>query len=176
MKKKIKKIDHIVSLHTQMRIRNNFLNPIFKFISRTGDGGFIWLSISLILAKFNRTRKAAFAIILSQIFSVIINNGIVKNTIGRSRPFHSIGELEAVIDEPKDYSFPSGHTASSFASAYIIKKCFGIKFGILAYFYACLMGASRIYLGVHYLTDVLCGALSGTICGSMAFKNIMKNK
>ena len=63
MKKKIKKIDHIVSLHTQMRIRNNFLNPIFKFISRTGDGGFIWLSISLIMAKFNRTRKASFAII-----------------------------------------------------------------------------------------------------------------
>ena len=76
--KKIKKIDHVVSLHTQMRIRNDFLNPIFKFISRTGDGGFIWLAISLIMVKFSRTRKAAFTIILSQIFSVIINNGVVK--------------------------------------------------------------------------------------------------
>lgn len=174
MKKKIRKIDHFVSLHTQMRIRNNFLTPVFKIISFTGDGGFIWLALSLIMAKFSKTRKAAFAIILSQIFSVIINNGIVKNTIGRSRPFHSIGELNAVIKEPKDYSFPSGHTASSFASAYIIKKSFGLKFGFMAYFYACLMGASRIYLGVHYLTDVVCGAFSGTLCGAMALKNIAK--
>ena len=125
------------------------------------------------MLNFKKTRKTACAVILSQIISVVVNNGIVKNTIGRSRPFHAIGGLNAVIDEPMDYSFPSGHTASSFASACILKKCLGVKAGILAYTYACLMGASRIYLGVHYLTDVICGAVSGIVCGDIAFRSIM---
>ncbi len=174
MKKKIKKIDNFVSLHTQVRIRKGFLNPVFRLISHTGDGGAVWIAVSLILARFKNTRNTAFAIILSQLFSLIINNAIVKNTIGRSRPFHSIVELKPLIPEPKDYSFPSGHTASSFASAYVISKSFGAKAGAAAYFYAVIMGISRIYLGVHYLTDVLCGAVSGTICGFAAVKNISK--
>ena len=98
---------------------------------------------------------------LALLGSLIINNLILKNLIARIRPYEIINGLVPLIEKPTDYSFPSGHTGSSFAAACILYRKLPKRFGIPALILAILIGFSRLYLGVHYPSDVLCGIISG---------------
>lgn len=98
---------------------------------------------------------------LALLGSLIINNLILKNLIARIRPYEIINGLVPLIEKPTDYSFPSGHTGSSFAAACILYRKLPKRFGIPALLLAMLIGFSRLYLGVHYPSDVLFGIISG---------------
>ena len=93
----------------------------------------------------------------------VINNLILKNLVARTRPYEVIDGLHLMVPKAVDLSFPSGHTGSSFATAVVMFIMLPKKYGVPALIYAFLMGFSRLYIGIHYPTDVLCGGIIGTL-------------
>lgn len=153
--------EKFILLLIQEMIRNPILTPFFRVVTKLGDGGMIWILIAVILLIFKKTRKIGCMMILSLFGSLVINNLLLKNIVERARPYEMIQDLLPLIAKPTDYAFPSGHTASSFAAAGILYRKLPKRFGIPALILATLIGFSRLYLGVHYPSDVLCGIISG---------------
>lgn len=156
-------LDGNILLWIQENIRNDFLTPIVWFITSLGNGGMIWIAIAIILLCFKKTRKVGVLVSCSLIGTLVINNILIKNLVARIRPYEVIDGLTILIEKPGEYSFPSGHTCSSFAAAVTIFLAAPKKYGIPALILAFLIGLSRLYVGVHYPTDVLGGMISGTL-------------
>ena len=158
----ILQFDANILLFIQENIRNGFLTPIMKFITMSCDGGIIWIALSVLLMIFPKTRKMGFCSAISLIFSVLICNVFLKNLFGRIRPYEVISGLELLVEEADDPSFPSGHTSASVAAALSI---FLVSLGrqrvaaIIAIIYAFLVGFTRLYVGIHYPTDVIVAAV-----------------
>ncbi len=141
-------------------MRNPFLDKIFTFITSLGDGGFIWIFICIILLMFKKTRKCGITVALGLILNLIISNGILKNIFARTRPFDANSIKDILIALPKDFSFPSGHSSSSFVGATAVFLHFK-KSGIFFLILASMIAFSRLYLYVHYPSDVVVGILIG---------------
>lgn len=103
-----------------------------------------------------------------------MNNLIIKNLVGRVRPYDAIRELQALVPPLRDSSFPSGHSACSFAVAVVVFRNLPKKNGVPVLVLAFLISLSRIYVGVHYPTDVVCGAIFGTL-SALAAEFIVKH-
>lgn len=151
-----------ILLWIQNNIRNDVLTPIFKFITTLGNAGVIWIVLSVGLLIPKKTRRVGALALVSLLFSALIDNVILKNVVARTRPYEVIEGLTSLVGVQKDYSFPSGHTGSAFAAAVVMFLGLPKKSGIPILVFACLMGLSRLYVGVHYPSDVLGGALIGT--------------
>ncbi len=154
-------IDCNILLWIQEHLRNDFLSVIMKFITSLGNAGLIWIILTIIMIIIPKYRKAGFASAVSLLLSVLIINLFMKNWIARVRPYEMISGLELLVGKASDWSFPSGHASSSFASACSILFTGYRKEGIAALIFAFLIGFSRLYVGIHYPSDVLCGALLG---------------
>lgn len=158
-------------------INNNLHSPIMdKFMiimTSIGNGGLIWILISLILIITPKYRKVGIMTICALILTTIIGEGILKHLIRRPRPFISLPDIKLLITAPTSYSFPSGHTGSAFAAAGILgamikkSKPYVITLAILIAF-------SRLYLFVHYPEDVLAGIILG-LCSAQIVLYIFKN-
>lgn len=170
MRKKIKQLDENILLYLQNNIRTKKKNNFFTTITRLGDRGFIWILISLVLLSRKKSRKTGGICLLAITLSVIVNEGILKHLCRRRRPFKKIESLETLVKQPKDYSFPSGHTASSFATAGLLYRFMPKIAGIPAVLLADLIGVSRMYIGVHYPTDVFFGMLCGLGISGLSIK------
>lgn len=156
-------LDGAVLLWIQEYMRSEFLTPIFLFITKLGNKGGIWLAASAVMLFFRPSRRAGL-LSLAALFSVyVIDNVILKNLIARTRPYEVVAGLQLLTEKQADFSFPSGHTGSSFASAVTLYRELPKKFGIWAVVLACFIGFSRLYLGVHYPSDVIGGALIGSL-------------
>jgi len=145
-----------------------FLDEFFKFVSFLGDKGWMWIVIALVLVCIPKTRKAGICSAISLVLCLIITNICIKPLIDRLRPYEVETALKIIIPHLNDGSFPSGHTCASFASVFAICKYYK-KWTVPLYVFACLMGASRLYLCVHYPTDVIAGAILGTLFGYGAY-------
>lgn len=156
-------LDGNILLWIQEYIRNDFLTPIFKFITSLGDEGYVWIAIAIVLLFVKNYRKVGLMVGASLLGSLVFNNVIVKNIVARPRPYRMIETLTILIPEPGEYSFPSGHTSSSFAAGVVLYLMLPKKYGIPAMVLAFLIGISRLYVGVHYPTDVLGGMVMGTL-------------
>lgn len=161
-------IDGNILLFIQENIRLPILTPLIIAITTLGNGGIIWIICSLALLVPKKTRKVGLMSILALLVSLLINNMILKNLVARTRPYDMVEGLVPLIGKPRDYSFPSGHTGSSFASAWVLYRKLPGKFGIPALVLAGLIGISRLYVGVHYPTDVLFGVVGGIVSGCIA--------
>ena len=148
----------------QQHLANDFLNALVPRISSLGDAGLIWIALSILLLHFPKTRKAGLASGIALLFMLITGNMILKPLVARLRPFTVNTAVELLIPPPTDFSFPSGHTYASFASASAIFRN-NRKIGIPALILASLIAFSRLYLYVHYPTDVLFGILFGILAG-----------
>lgn len=144
------------------------LDSVVTFITRLGDKGYLWIALAVILLLFRKTRRGGFAVLLALVCNLFITNVWLKNAVERVRPYDMIEGLRSLIGEVSSWSFPSGHTSSSFAAAVAVALTFGRKIGVPAIILAVLISLSRLYIGVHYPTDVLAGAVIGTICGIVA--------
>lgn len=161
-------LDGNILLFIQEFIRNPFLNPIVIFITSLGDGGFVWILATIALLIPKKTRKIGYMSALALLGSLLINNTLIKNLVARPRPYTVLSELQILIPKPGEYSFPSGHTSSSFAAAAVFYRQLPKKFGVPAITLAVLIGLSRLYVGVHYPTDVLAGAVMGIVLSYLA--------
>lgn len=168
-------LDGNILLWIQENLRADWLSPVLLAVTKLGNAGFIWIVISLLLLCFKRTRRAGAAGILSLLFSLLINNGILKNLVARTRPYEVVEGLKLLGERAVDFSFPSGHTGASLAASIAI--CTTLKSGrakwlLLAL--AVLIAFTRLYIGIHYPTDVLCGAITGVLCGILAARIVRR--
>lgn len=176
-----------ILLFIQESIRNDFLSAILVPISLSGNSGLIWIALTIVLLFFKKTRKAGIVSAISLIFSLILVNLILKNCFSRVRPYDAISQIVLLVPKEHDHSsFPSGHSSASFASA--LSTTFGLNGKLkkivspCVIVYACLIAFSRLYVGVHYPTDVLGGIICGTICAICAYfaykgiENLIKSK
>jgi undecaprenyl-diphosphatase len=145
-------------------LRCGFLDQLMVPITYLGEFGALWILLALVLLIRKDTRKAGVAVAAALILEVLLCNCILKPLVARPRPFWLREGIELLVKAPTDYSFPSGHTSASFAAAgaLFFQKTRG---RVPALVLAFLIGFSRIYLFVHFPTDVLVGALLGSLCG-----------
>lgn len=148
----------------QNNIRNPVLDPILIFITYLGNKGAIWIIISLLLIISKKYRTYGFITLISLILSFLICNFTLKPLISRQRPYTIYEDMLLLISTPKDFSFPSGHTMSSFAATITIFYC-NRRFGFFALVLAVLISFSRMYLYVHYPSDILISIPLGILTG-----------
>jgi len=165
----IRYIDLLILKWMNEKIRSRFLDIFMPRITRLGDGGLVWILLAFILIANTDYRVYGYMVIVALLINVIIGNLILKPVIARIRPFDADGTLSLLIPKPRDYSFPSGHTMSSFAAALIILYSNHI-WGIFAVSLALCIGFSRIYLLVHYASDVVAGMVIGVIISIVTIK------
>lgn len=157
-----------ILLFFQESVRNEIFNPFVVFITRLGDAGFIWILLTLILLLIPKTRKVGCMSAVALLLSLLVNNVVLKNLVARTRPFDAIQTLMPLVQRPLDFSFPSGHTASSFAAAGVYFRNLPKRFGLPLLILAVLISVSRLYVGVHFPTDVLFGLVSGLLLSRAA--------
>ena len=149
-------------IHKNMR--NRACNILMPLITMTGNFGIIWFLTVGALFIFKPYRTVAYATFWSLFFSAFFGNLIIKNLAKRRRPFDVAEGINTIIAHPRDYSFPSGHTGSSFAAATVI-FLFLPYIGLIAFAVAILISFSRLYLCVHFLSDVLTSVFLGILIG-----------
>lgn len=164
----VQNLDGEILLQIQQHLRTDMLTPFMKIVTFLGNGGWFWILCVVVLLAVPKTRKTGYAAVLSLIFGVIVTNLLLKNIVARPRPFAEIEALIPLIAKPTDFSFPSGHTTASFAVALVMLRMLPKKIGIPAVVLAALVAFSRLYLGVHYPTDVLTGFVVALVGSSLA--------
>ena len=141
-----------------------FLDCVMPIITHLGDGGIFWIALALILLCIPKTRKTGAAMGIALLMGLLVCNLALKPLIGRIRPFdYQLLQgkvIPLLIEAPKDFSSPSGHTIASFEAATVLLLCHR-KWGIGAAVLAVLIAFSRLYLYVHYPTDVLASVVLG---------------
>lgn len=145
-------------------VHSAFLTMFFRIVTLLGEGGIFWIAVAVILLFFKKTRRSGICIGASLLIGVIVGNGIIKNVVARPRPYDAIAGIESVVSHLSDYSFPSGHSLCCFEAATALATN-RTKWAIPAYVGAVLVAVSRLFLFVHYPTDVICGALLGVLFG-----------
>lgn len=145
------------------------LDKIMIFISSLGNKGMIWIAIGVLFLLFGFRKKIwrsrGLLVLLSLAVNFLACNMVLKPLVDRTRPYYVL-DYTPLIPPVGDPSFPSGHTSASFAAATAI-YCINKKWGIAAYLLAAVMGFSRLYLGVHFPTDVLFGAVVGMVAAKI---------
>lgn len=158
---------------------NSFADKFMVFVTHCGDKGYIWIAAALIMCASRKYRRCGITLLFGLLAGVLIGNIVLKNLICRDRPcwIREIDDLLLAV--PKDYSFPSGHTLSSFLAATVIVRRHR-RLGIAAFTAAALIAFSRMYLYVHFPTDIIGGAVVGSAIGLsvdfLADKILSRNK
>ena len=139
---------------------------LMPIVTSLGNVGLVWILMGIILLCFKKYRKSGAIVLLALVLDFIICNVLLKNLVARARPFEG-KEIALLIARPLDYSFPSGHTAAAFAAVSALKAG-GTGLWIPTAVLAALIAFSRMYLYVHYPTDILGGLIIGIFCGCAA--------
>lgn len=163
----ITKIDFSILYYIQEHLRCSFLDflmPLFGFIQ---EGGMVWIVISIILICFKKTRYCGFAILLAMGIDTLITEFAIKNIVCRVRPcnYNDLKiSIDMLVSRPDSYGFPSNHSASAFAAATALLVTLKKKrWAILGYILAIAIALSRLYVFVHFPSDVLVGAIVGSL-------------
>lgn len=144
------------------------MDVIMKAITFLGEAGWLWIALGVAFLFFKKTRKMGATVLGALIFSLLLCNITLKPIVARIRPYDINKAIELIISTPSDFSFPSGHTSASFAAAVAIFAC-NKKWGIGAIVLAAVIAFTRLYLYVHFPTDVLAGLFLGTLCAVISY-------
>ncbi len=160
-------LDSSILLFIQEYIRHPALTPLVRAVTALGNGGAVWILLTLLMLIFPKTRRTGCMAAAALLGTLLVNNIVLKNLVARIRPYEVIDGLTYLVPKPGEYSFPSGHAGSSFAAAGVMFMRLPKQYGIPAILLAVLISLSRLYVGVHYPSDVLFGMIDG-ICISIA--------
>ena len=150
----------------QANMQSSFMDKFMPFITVFGDAGIFWMVWAALLFIFPKTRKIGLGMAIAMVFGLLVCNVTLKPLVARIRPYDLQAELGVTIkllcETQHDFSFPSGHTIASFEAAVVLLKN-SKKMGIPAMILAVLISFSRMYLYVHYPTDVIVSIVLGTL-------------
>lgn len=155
----------------QGNLRNPVMDLLMPAVTTLGNGGLIWIALAGILLLIPRYWKAGVAVLAGLALEVICCNLVLKPLIVRVRPCDVNTAVQLLVARPDDFSFPSGHTGASFAAVTALYAD-GNRLWIPALLLAALISFSRLYLYVHYPTDVLAGILLGAAAGWLGSQGI----
>ncbi|MBQ3967223.1 MAG: phosphatase PAP2 family protein, partial [Lachnospiraceae bacterium] len=156
----------------QSSMRNDFFDGFFKTVTHLGDAGIFWILLTIALLIIPKTRKLGYCSAIALVLDVLLVNCCIKPIVNRDRPYtmaeYAARGIQLLIKKAHDASFPSGHTAASFASAVAI-LFYNRKIGIPAIILAAIIGFSRLYVAIHFPSDVFVGAIVGILCAIIAY-------
>lgn len=149
-------------------------DAVIPLITKLGDKGIIWILLAAVLLLIPKTRRAGAILTAALCVDLILCNGILKNLFARVRPFDVNTSVQLLIPKPADFSFPSGHTAASFASASALYFSGEKKLWKPVLALAVIIAFTRLYLYVHYPTDILGGMAVGIAAGYVGYWIVAK--
>ena len=172
MEFEIRILDFIQGMRTPL---GDWFMPL---VSSLGNTGIIWIVLALVLLAVPKTRKAGAVLAAALSWDVVLCDGILKHLFARVRPCDINTSIQLLISRPWDYSFPSGHTAASFASVTALYFSGRRRLWKAALLLACVIAFSRLYLYVHFPTDILGGLVLGIVNGwaGVRLANIAKRQ
>ena len=153
----------------QQNLRSSVGDTVMVWITRLGDSGAVWILLTLVLLLLPRYRKFGFAMGFALLLDLLCCNLLLKPLLARVRPCDVNTAVQLLIAHPAGFSFPSGHTAASFSAASALFFS-GSRLWIPAGFLAAAIAFSRLYLYVHYPTDILGGILLGIGAGYLSWR------
>lgn len=165
-------------LDALQRIHTPWLDKLMIAVTSLGNAGILWIVMAVILLIIPRTRKVGVCMAAALIIDLLITNCVLKNVVARTRPYELVDYVNLLIKKPSDYSFPSGHTAASFAAVTVLFLCRKKMLGAVSSVAAVLIAFSRMYLYVHFPTDILGGIVVGIVSGVLGYfivKRILNN-
>ena len=148
----------------QTHLRSGIGDIVMTCVSRLGDGGIVWIALTLLLLIYPKTRKTGATFAAALALEVLCCNLILKPFVARLRPSDINMSVHLLVPRPDDFSFPSGHTGAAFSAVSVLYFSRS-RLRLPALVLAALIGFSRLYLYVHYPTDVLAGVLLGSFLG-----------
>ena len=167
----IQALDGAVLLWIQEVLRLPVLDGFMTLFTQLGNAGLVWVGISLALLLVPRTRRMGFWALVALLLGLLCTNVVLKHLVGRTRPWLVVEGLTHLVVENDPLSFPSGHTCAAFAAGSVWARFVGRRWlKGLCILQAVLMAFSRLYVGVHFPTDVLAGCAVGLFCGWLAWR------
>ncbi|MBU5480632.1 phosphatase PAP2 family protein [Blautia sp. MSJ-19] len=168
----LKILDWFQTLHTPV------LDKFMVFVTSLGNAGILWIVLTVLFLTIPKMRKTGAVMAAALIIDALLCNVVLKNLVARTRPYDVNTGVQLLVSKLHDYSFPSGHTAASFASVAALYFAGEKKLWKPTLVLACLIAISRLYLYVHYPTDILGGVLLGLVAGYLGYKlvRLLENK
>ena len=160
----LKILDWFQTLHTPV------LDKFMTSVTKLGNAGIFWIILTVLFLLIPKMRKTGVVMAAALIIDLLLCKVLLKNFVARTRPYDVNTGIQLLVAKLRDYSFPSGHTAASFASATALYFAGEKKLWKPALVLACLIAVSRLYLYVHYPTDVLGGVVIGIIAGYLGYR------
>ena len=150
----------------QANLQSPLMDKIMPIVTLFGEGGIFWIAWAVLLLLIPKTRRTGLGMGFALLLGVLICNVTLKPLVGRIRPYDFQEELgvaiQLLIEKQHDFSFPSGHTIASFEAATVLLLN-DKRMGIPAMLLAILVSFSRLYLYVHYPSDVIFSVFAGIL-------------
>lgn len=162
------------AVHGWAEAAGGFLTPFFTVVSFFGSEGLFFIGLSLFLMFFKKSRKTGICMLISIAVGALFTNILIKNAVARPRPYDADENYRAFWEfvgasKESEYSFPSGHSTVTMTSMTALFFTANKKVSWLGFVFAILMGVSRVYLAVHYATDVIAGLIIGGVSGVISY-------
>lgn len=171
MPEMIQMLDETALLWIQDAVRVPVLDPIMEIFTSLGNAGVLWIVLSLAMLCWRPTRRAGGIALLAMVLGMLCTNVVLKQLVLRPRPYVTMEGLIPLLTSADPNSFPSGHTCAAFAAGLAWAGGLPWRWArAAAVVQAVCMGLSRLYVGVHYPSDVLAGAVIGSLCALCALR------